>query len=235
MPRVDEIVLANKDYVAEQYRRYHEDPSSVSEKWALFFAGFDLAAGNGALTAAVEGAAAPGTAEVADLVHTYRELGHLVAHLNPLEPPPSGHPLLELSEFGFGPDDLDRVVQCASFCGSAAMPLRELIARLQETYCHTLGVEYLHIQDKTQREWLQEHMEPTGNRPDLAPEDRLNVLQALVIAEGFERFLGLRYPTAKRFSLEGSDTLIVLLDTLVESAGDLGVRRWCSAWRTAAG
>src|SRR6266446_5624172 len=213
MQPIDSATLANKDYVAEQYRRYKADPRSVGEEWALFFAGFELgASGNGAVVgAAAAGAPAaaatgPPVIGVFDLVHSYRELGHLVADLNPLAPKPAGHPLLEPSEFGFGDEDLDRVVSCGGFRGCSRTSIRDLIARLQATYCGTLGVEYMHIQDQEQRVWLQERMETTSNRPDLSPEDRLRVLDSLITAEGLEQFLQLRYPTAKRFSLEGSDS-----------------------------
>src|SRR5437016_3807449 len=230
MERIDSVTLANKDYVAEQYRRYQADPRSVGEEWALFFAGFELgASGNGAAVGAAT-AGAPAAAAtsapvigVFDLVHSYRELGHLVADLNPLAPKPAGHPLLEPSEFGFGDEDLDRVVSCGGFRGCSRTSIRDLIARLQATYCGTLGVEYMHIQDQEQRVWLQERMETTSNHPDLSPEDRLRVLDGLIVAEGLEQFLQLRHPTAKRFSLEGSDSLIPLLHTLIEDAGSLGV------------
>jgi 2-oxoglutarate dehydrogenase E1 component len=233
------LALANKDYVADQYRRWKEDPRSVDESWRLFFAGFDLAAdgANGARMLADDGAevrppspegASPGASEGAalaafDLVHSYRELGHLVAFLNPLGPKPQGHPLLEPSEFGFGDGDLDRPVDSGSFKGVGSVPLRELIARLQATYCDTLGVEYLHIPDREQRLWLQERMEPTLNKPVLTDEDRVRILDQLVLAEGFEQFLQVRYPTAKRFSLEGSDSLVPILHALIEGGGDLGV------------
>src|SRR5947208_74018 len=206
MQPIDSATLANKDYVAEQYRRYKADPRSVGEEWALFFAGFELgASGNGAAVGA-PAAVATGAPVIGvfDLVHSYRELGHLVADLNPLAAKPVGHPLLEPSEFGFGEEELDRVVSCGGFRGCSRASIRDLIARLQATYCGRLGVEYMHIQDQEQRVWLQERMETTSNRPDLSPEERLRVLDSLITAEGLEQFLQLRYPTAKRFSLEGS-------------------------------
>lgn len=169
------------------------------------------------------GRAAEPVLGVFGLVHAYRELGHLVAHLNPLAPKPGGHPLLEPSEFGFSDSDMERVIECADFRGCATATLGELIARLQATYCQTFGVEFFHIQDREQRLWLSERMEPTSNRPELGPEDRRRILDDLVVAEGFEQFLQIRYPTAKRFSLEGGDALIPLLSTLVEEGGALGV------------
>jgi len=217
------VALASPDYVDDQYRRWSKDPGSVDERWAAFFAGFDLGADGGGAPAAPARAAAP-TLSAVDLVHSYRELGHLVAHLNPLAEQPARHPLLEPAEFGFGEGDLDRVVDCGSFGGcQPGTTLRELIARLEATYCGTLGVEYLHIHDVEQRRWLQERMEPVLNRPRLDPADRNAILDALVAAEGFEQFLQLRYPTAKRFSLEGADSLVPMLEALIEEAGRLGV------------
>ena len=193
MSPLESVARANKDYVAEQYRRYQADPDSVDDWWKAFFAGFELgAAENGGVAPGAGGAAGPpaeGSAEPAigafDLIHSYRELGHLVAHLNPLAPPPADHPLLHPSEFGFEDADLDRVVRCGSFRGCATASLRELIARLRATYCRTLGVEYLHIQDQAQRRWLQERMEPTSNDPQLTGEEKLHILSDLIAAESF--------------------------------------------------
>src|SRR5438477_586375 len=225
MHSLEGVALANKDYVAEQYRRYQADPTSVDARWAAFFAGFELANGNGGTPAAlIEGAtsAAGRVLDASDLVHSFRELGHLVAHLNPLEPRPMGHPLLDPAEFGFTDADMGRVVDCAGFRGPRRAPLGELIEHLRQTYCGTLGVEYLHIPDKEQRDWLQDRMEPTENRPELAPEDRIRLLESLLQAEAFEQFLQVRYPTAKRFSLEGGEALVPMLDALIEEGGTLG-------------
>ncbi len=227
------VSLASKDWVAEQYRRWTEDPSSVDERWAIFFAGFELGTdGNGQLAAPAAGNGAGqaivDTGEVRvlgvyGLVEAYRERGHLMAHLNPLEPPPAGHPDLDYDEFGFGDADLDRVVDPAPFKGDGPLPLRDLIACLQATYCRTFAVEYLHIQKRDQRHWLQDRMEPRCNAPELPLEERRQILQQLVTAEGLEQFFQQRYPTAKRFSLEGGDALVPLLLTLVESGAEHGV------------
>jgi 2-oxoglutarate dehydrogenase E1 component len=221
MSRLESVALANKDYVAEQYRRWKENPAAVDPDWAVFFAGFELAANGGAGMLTPAPAGVPG--DVFDLVHSYRELGHLIADLNPLDRTPRTHALLEPSEFGFEDRDLDRTVACGGFRGCTRATIRELIARLRDTYCRTIGVEYMHIQEPEQRAWLQERMEPALNRPPLSREDRLRILDDLVRAEGFEQFLHTRYPTAKRFSLEGAEALVPLLDTLVDEAGALAV------------
>src|SRR5438128_1940048 len=209
----DEIARANPEYVDALYREYLRDPTAVDEGWALVFAGFDLALRDGARAGG----------SVAELVHAYRELGHLVADLDPLGGSPREHPLLRLSELGFTERDLDRVVDWAPFKGSARGPLRDLIAALRETYCGTLGVEYLSVADKARREWLQERIEPRRNHPELTADDRHAILERLVTAETFEQFLQARYPGQKRFSLEGGETLVPLLDAVVEEAARLDV------------
>jgi len=209
----DEIARANPEYVDALYREYLRDPASVDERWALVFAGFDLALRDGSRHGG----------SIDELVHSYRELGHLVADLDPLGGSAREHPLLRLSELGFTERDLDRVVDWPPFKGGARGPLRELLAALRETYCGTLGVEYLSVADKARREWLQERMEPRRNRPDLSADDRRAILERLVTAELFEHFLQARYPGQKRFSLEGGEALIPLLDALVEETARLDV------------
>jgi len=218
MNPLDAIVRTNPDYVESLYQQYRRDPSSVQEGWALVFAGYELA------TPRASGREAVGTGPAtADLVHSYRELGHLVADLDPLERDPRSHPLLRLEDFGFSEADLDLAMDSAPFRGLGRATLRELVTALQETYCGTLGVEYLHIADKAPREWLQERMEPTRNRPELTSDERIRLLEQLIRAETFEQFLHAKYVGQKRFSLEGGEALIPLLDTLVEEAGKLHV------------
>jgi 2-oxoglutarate dehydrogenase E1 component len=209
----DFVARANPEWVEAQYRAWRRDPASVDERWGLVFAGFEFAA--------ARGPAAPPAVD--DLVHSYRELGHLAADLDPLGSSPREHPLLRLEEFGFTERDLDRVVHPGSFRGLGPVPLRVLVTALRETYCGTLGVEYLGVADKRRREWLQERMEPARNRPALDAAARRAILTRLVEAETFEQFLGSRYPGQKRFSLEGGEALIPLLDTLIEDGAAQGV------------
>jgi len=221
---LDFINRANADYVDALYEQYLRDPQSVDPQWAFFFAGFEAATGNGAHAAA---AVAPSETErnigVFDLTHSYRELGHLIANLDPLGHNLTSHPLLDPAEFGFGDDDLQRVVECPSFRGCTRTTLQDLVARLRATYSGTLAVEYMEISDKEQRTWLQERMEPTLNKADVSAEDRKHILQRLTAAEGLEQFLHTKYVGQKRFSLEGGESLIPLLDTLIEDAGNSGV------------
>ncbi|HUI24632.1 MAG TPA: 2-oxoglutarate dehydrogenase E1 component, partial [Candidatus Kryptonia bacterium] len=223
MAQLDFINRANAEYVDRLYEQYRADPESVDSQWAFFFAGFEAASGNGAHAAAAAPAETERNIGVFDLIHSYRELGHLVADLDPLGHDLTNHPLLDPAEFGFGDDDLQRLVDCPSFRGAARTSLQDLVTRLRATYSGTLAVEYMEISDKAQRTWLQDRMEPTLNKADLSAEDRKHILQRLTAAEGFEQFLHTKYVGQKRFSLEGGEALIPLLDTLIEDAGNCGV------------
>ena len=216
--RLDFIQRANAGYIEEQYRRYRLDPSSVPEEWALFFAGFDLAE-----DPARRPGPAAGLSGVYGLVHAYREFGHLIAQLNPLGGDLTEHPLLDLAQFGLGEENLDQPVDPRPFLGMTQGTLRDLIGSLRETYCGTLGVEYVDVPDKERRDWLQERMEPTRNHPTLSAEDRRRILSMMLRADAFEQFLHVRYVGQKRFSLEGGATLVPMLDMLVETASSMGV------------
>src|SRR4029077_18423294 len=140
MMELDFFNRANAEYVERLYLQYLADPHSVDPQWAFFFAGFEAARGNGthgpaAVTAALDTERSIG---VSDLIHSYRELGHLIANLDPLGHDVTSHPLLEPAEFGFGDADLDRVVECASFKGCTRTTVRDLVARLHATYSGTL-------------------------------------------------------------------------------------------------
>jgi 2-oxoglutarate dehydrogenase E1 component len=211
---LDALARANPAYVDALYRDYRGAPARVPRDWALLFAGFDLAR--------ADGVGARGT-DVLDLVHSYRELGHLVADLDPLGGSPREHPLLRLEELGLAPADLDRVVEAGAFHGLGRVPLRALLAALRETYGGTLGVQYMAVSDKARRAWLQARMEPARNRPALDAGARLGVLERLAVAEGFEHFLQARYVGHKRFSLEGAEALVPLLDALIEEGAALGM------------
>jgi 2-oxoglutarate dehydrogenase E1 component len=235
MDYADFINRSNADFIERLYQQYQTDPRSLEQHWHAFFAGFE-AGGGRAISPAVHAAVAseggePAGAlgvESADLVHSYRELGHLVANLDPLGHNRTTHPLLELAEFGLSLDDLDRPCGTGSFLGTppSGLTVRELLNRLRKTYCGTLGVQYMDIADKAQREWLQQRMEPILNNPVFSPEECKALLYQLVAAQGFEEFLHQKYVGAKRFSLEGSESLVPLLNTLVEEGSGIGVEEF---------
>jgi 2-oxoglutarate dehydrogenase E1 component len=213
----------NLELIEDAYQRWRRDPAAVDESWRAFFEGFELGAARPSGAADATEAARWQTG-VVRLIYAYRDLGHFLAHLDPLNDPRPSYPLLELSEFGLTPADLDRTVAASPFLGFPRGTLRELLAALRETYCRTIGVEYTHIQDTRIRRWLQERMEPRRNRPNFDRTQKLRILKELYYAELFERFLQTRYTGQKRFSLEGAETLIPILEAIVEKAPDQGVR-----------
>ncbi|MFN4260584.1 MAG: 2-oxoglutarate dehydrogenase E1 component [Gemmataceae bacterium] len=213
----------NLNIIEDAYEQWRRDPSAVDASWRAFFEGFELgktrvANGGGV---AVDGRS---QTSVVRLIYAYRDLGHFLARLDPLSEPLPSLPLLELSEFGLSEADLERTFDTHQFHGLEQATLRELLTALKETYCRTIGVEYMHIQDTRIRHWLQERMEPRRNRPDHPRRKKLRILMTLHFAEMFERFLHTRYIGQKRFSLEGAETLIPILDAIVEKAADDGVR-----------
>ncbi len=209
----------NLDAIDDAYRRWREDAASVDESWRLFFEGFDL----GLARKPTGGGDALQTSLIR-LIDAYRGLGHLLARLDPLSLPPASIPALDLAEFGFTESDLDRTFDTSHFLGLKSGTLRQLIAALRETYCRTMGVEYMHIQDHSIRRWVQERLEPQRGQPGYGHRQKLRILMDLHYAELLERFLHTRYLGQKRFSLEGAETLIPVLEKLVDSAADRHIK-----------
>jgi 2-oxoglutarate dehydrogenase E1 component len=154
----------NLDAIEAAYHKWTADPTSVDAQWRVFFEGFELGVSR-SVPPTTDGRSQTAVVRVID---AYRDLGHFLARLDPLSEPKSSYPLLELSEFGFTDADLDRTFDTGHFIGLPQATLRELLAVLRETYCESIGVEYMHIQDTRIRRWLQERMEPRRNNPNLA-------------------------------------------------------------------
>ncbi len=215
----------NLPYIDDQYSRWKADPGGVSPQWQAFFQGFELGAARSTAEPVGVGADAMALQAKAEaLIQRYRDLGHLLACLDPLTVCPTSHPLLELEAFGLSREDLDRTVHAPGFGEGDRVTLGEVVEALRETYCRSVGVEYTHLQDPDEREWLRARMEPGRNRGRLSPDERREVLRWLVRAGRFEGFLHKRYLGQTRFSLEGGEVLIPQLRTLVRDAAERGVR-----------
>ncbi|WP_407648363.1 multifunctional oxoglutarate decarboxylase/oxoglutarate dehydrogenase thiamine pyrophosphate-binding subunit/dihydrolipoyllysine-residue succinyltransferase subunit [Actinomyces weissii] len=160
-------------------------------------------------------------ARVAELIHAYRQRGHLAADTDPLTYRLRRHPDLDLSNYGLSLWDLDRVFPTGGIGGTERATLRQILDRLRDSYCRTVGVEYMHIQDPAQRRWWQERLE--GEWTPVSSEKRRRILTKLEQAEAFETFLQTKYLGQKRFSLEGGESLIVLLDRLLDAAAHDGL------------
>ena len=160
-------------------------------------------------------------ARVAELIHAYRQRGHLAADNDPLTYRLRRHPDLDITSYGLSLWDLDRSFPTRGLGGRDRATLREILRMLRDAYCRTVGVEYMHIQDPAQRAWWQERLERDWE--DIADEERRRILTKLEQAEAFETFLQTKYVGQKRFSLEGGESLIVALDRLLDAAAHDGL------------
>ena len=237
--------LGHADHAAlleEYYGQWKADPESVDASWRSFFEGFELgcqqlppkdgqtaSASVPAKAGAIDPAAAPlrlKQARIYNLLFSYRMLGHQAAQLDPLgfnNRALADIPELSLGHFHFTEADLDASFDSGTLGGGGERTLREILAILQETYCSRMGVEYMHIQNFTERRWIRDRLESSRSKPKFSTERKKRILNDLLRAEGFENFLHIRYVGQKRFSLEGGETLIPMLDALVESSPKAGI------------
>ncbi|USN98221.1 MAG: 2-oxoglutarate dehydrogenase E1 component [Phycisphaeraceae bacterium] len=162
-------------------------------------------------------------AVVDDFITAYRTNGHLVARIDPFDRARERPEDLTFEYHELTDEDLRRPVDAGAVGHDGAMSLRDLVDRLERTYCGSIGAEFMHVTDTDARAWLLERFERTGGRYELTRGEKAHLLEQLTRAEMFERFLGKRYPGEKRFSLEGSESLIPLLDRLIETASRLGI------------
>jgi 2-oxoglutarate dehydrogenase E1 component len=237
---------ANAEYIDELFDRYSGDPDSVDPSWRYFFEGLELGEddannsninhGHASISTGTAPAAPPSTgtpqidfiaeAKVAELITTYRELGRLLAHIDPLSPPPSSHPFLDLARFGLSNADLSKSFAAGRMIGLGLSKLSDIVARLRQTYCGTIGVEFTHIENMEERDWLQKKMESSQNQETPDTATRKFILKRITDSESFERFLHTRYVAQKRFSVEGSESVISALDCMIESGAELGAEEF---------
>lgn len=179
------------------------------------------------LTPSITGAEQSGQVEkqarVLQLINAYRVRGHLIAHLDPLVHEPHSHPELDPGFYGLSMWDFDREFVTGGLGGKPRATLREILDILRETYCGNIGVEYMFMQDTAQKQWLQERMEPARNGGTIAAERKFLILKKLTAAEGLEKFLHTRFIGHKRFSLEGAETLMPILEMLLDRMAETGV------------
>lgn len=211
-------------WLEEQYTRWQREPDSLTPDWRAFFAGFSLGQGGAGPVSGSERChdCSLKLSGVNSLIYRYRDIGHLLACTDPLSPCPLSHPLLDLAEFGLSAADLETVFPTRRFLNESAT-LAEILEILRDTYCRSIGVEFMQITEPAERQWLIDRMEPVRNRPAVSREERIELLRLLTEAALFESFLHRRFPGQKRFSLEGGESLIVLLDRLAHHAAAGGM------------
>ncbi|WP_442814577.1 multifunctional oxoglutarate decarboxylase/oxoglutarate dehydrogenase thiamine pyrophosphate-binding subunit/dihydrolipoyllysine-residue succinyltransferase subunit [Streptomyces sp. NBC_01198] len=221
----------NEWFVDEFREQYLRDPDSVDPVWQAYFKAAATTPGEAPGREPGDGGAAGDgdsdvvakAVRVAALIHAYRVRGHLAAATNPLAAEPSsGHPDLEPSGHGLVAADAAREFPVNGFAGRQTMTLGEVRDALRAAYCGTTGIEYMHIQDPQERLWIQQRAEGPQPRPVRA--EQLRILHRLGAAEAFETFLHTKYVGQKRYSLEGGESAIVLLDALLSGAARLGTR-----------
>ncbi len=249
--RSSPLAAGNAAYLEDLYEQYLRDPGSVSAAWRQYFETLPRVNGQArdiphaeirdefrrlahqtrpAVTTVPDRAApsvesAQQQVKVLQLINAYRFRAHQIARLDPLglrEAPDI--PELDLRHYGLSESDLDTVFETGSLVGPRQASLREILARLRATYTGSIGAEYMHITDTAEKRWLQSSFESVHGVPDYPPEVRRNLLGRLTAAEGLEHYLHTKYVGQKRFSLEGAESLIPMLDELVQRAGDLGTK-----------
>lgn len=247
-------LTGNLSFVERLYGDFLRDPGSVEPEWRQYFEGMRngeslkaprlepsfkprglFAASNGSVsantnvpTAPVEGSEAARIITLQNrvnrLVRNYRVRGHNIAALDPLGLPRPVPRELELGYFGFSDEDLDRLVSPEPLRAEGPMTVRQIYEHLRDTYCRSIGVQYMHIDNFDIRRWLQDRMERSRNRLQLSREEQIRIFSRLTDAVAFEEFIRRKFVGAKSFSLEGCESLIPLLDLAIEKASAQGIR-----------
>ncbi len=226
----------NADLMESQYAQWCEDPLSVDATWAAFFQGFELGSAQvrrkeEAIAAGVSVSGAPASdadlaffGRVVSLIYNYRTLGHTQANINPLEDEPEHNPRLQIDQFGLSTADLDRMAWNSFFRHGDKMKLGEMVDALKATYSGKIGFEFMHIHNTTVRHWVRERIEAHAIRRDESPQMKLNSLCWVLEAEAFENFLGKRFLGEKRFSNEGGEGAMIILNAILEACPSHGVK-----------
>ncbi|MGE3319149.1 MAG: 2-oxoglutarate dehydrogenase E1 component [Candidatus Berkiella sp.] len=241
----------NSAYLENLYEQYLADPSSVSEQWRQYFDGLAKATAgakdvsHAAIQAEFTKLVKSGHSrhahpaksvsiehelkqiQVTRLINAYRLQGHLHAQIDPLgmrEMLDENASELSLEEHGLDVSDMGTEFDTETFVGPKKMPLGQLYRALNDTYCGSIGTEYMHIPSNEERAWIQQRVEGSRATPNFSPEVKKQILERLTAAEGLEKYIGVKYPGAKRFSLEGGDSFIPMMDALIQRAGSQGTR-----------
>ncbi|MCX6256460.1 MAG: 2-oxoglutarate dehydrogenase E1 component [Bacteroidia bacterium] len=204
------------------FQQFLSDPLSVDESWRKFFEGFEFARKN-YLTGEYFSEAVDKEFKVVNLINAYRNRGHFFTHTNPVRSRRTYFPTLDIENYGLNQDDLTTVFQAGREIGIGPADLQTIISHLQDTYCRSIGVEYQYIREDELVKWLQERMERSRNSAEYTLEQKKHIYQHLVYAAGFERFIHKKFTGQKRFSLEGTETLIPALDAIIEKGAQLGI------------
>ncbi|MNJ83598.1 2-oxoglutarate dehydrogenase E1 component [compost metagenome] len=221
MDKVTYVGNADVNAIEQLYQSYSKDPESVDIGWQKFFEGFDFAQTN-----YEDGGEIPENFQkefkVLNLINGYRTRGHLFTKTNPVRERRKYEPTLAIEHFGLETSDLETVFQAGDQIGIGSATLKAIIEHLEETYCQSIGIEYMFMREPDRLNWFRDKIE-LKNRLKFDAERKTHVYKKLLQASSFEAFLGKKYVGQKRFSIEGGEALIPALDALVEKGADLGV------------
>jgi len=219
------------DYIDELYQSYKKDPYSVEETWRTFFQGFDFASANFPIKQ--ESSESLPASEsmskefnVMNLIQAYRQRGHLFTKTNPVRTRRKYFPTLDIENFDLAESDLETPFHAGKEIGIGVAKLKDIVAHLQDTYCKSVGAEYVFVRHPQMLRWLQKKMESSKNTPQFTDEQRKHIYYHLRMAVGFENYIHKKFVGQKRFSLEGAETLIPALDAMIERGAELGVQEF---------
>ena len=240
MDKFSFLNAAHAQLIDDMYEQYKKYPDTLEPSWKAFFQGFDFALENynepdSAYSAPVQfaqNAISNGTVsediskefKVVNLINAYRSRGHFFTKTNPVRERRHYFPTLDIENFGLSKEDLDKNFNSAITTGmSGAAPLREIIKRLENIYCASIGTEYMHIQNVEEKNWIREWLSVNENHPNISASEKTEILFKLNQAVAFENYLHTKFVGQKRFSLEGGESLIPALDQLITRSSQLGV------------
>jgi 2-oxoglutarate dehydrogenase E1 component len=241
MDRFSFLNAAHTEFFAQLYDQYLDNPDSVEPSWRSFFQGFDFGMAtyseeNVADQMATYSANSVASGQVSEkvlkefnvikLIDGYRTRGHLFTKTNPVRERRVHSPNLAIENFGLTSADLDTVFDAAKILGHQPATLKEIIKRLENIYCQSIGVEYMYIRKPEVVQWIQDRLNVNDNLPNFNVEQKKNILDKLNEAVSFENFLHTKYVGQKRFSLEGGESIIPALDALIEAAAEKGVEQF---------
>lgn len=223
MDKITYVGNADVNAIDHLYKMYLENPESVDIGWQKFFEGFDFA------RTSYEDGGIPENFQkefkVINLIEGYRSRGHLFTQTNPVRERRRYSPTLDIENFGLEESDLDTVFQAGEEIGIGPAKLRDIIADLKDTYCQSIGIEYMYIREPEQVQWVKNAVE-LKNRPKYDKETKREIYRKLAITTGFESFLGKKFVGQKRFSIEGLEVLVPALDALVQFGANKGVEQF---------
>ncbi|MBA2614042.1 MAG: 2-oxoglutarate dehydrogenase E1 component [Bacteroidetes bacterium] len=223
MDKFSYVGTSDVSAIEQLFLQYTQDANSVDASWRDFFKGFEFAK----TSYDGDGGAIPENVskefKVIGLINGYRQRGHLFTKTNPVRQRRTYDPTLALENFGLSEKDTETVFQAGSVIGIGAVKLKDIVAHLEQTYCQSIGVEYLYTREPKVLKWLQERMEKNRNTPSFSKDEKRTILKKLTQAVVFENYLHTKFVGQKRFSLEGAEATIPAVNALMEHGVNLGI------------